>query len=160
MAAGRPRTPTALKILNGNPHGKRLPDNEAVAEGDITEVPDHLSEAQRAGWKYAIAHAPINLLKLIDRATLMTFVVAEDLHRRATIAIEKEGLIVEHPGSGNPMENPNLTVLTKQATVLLRAAAEMGFTPSSRSRCKVSEPAKKVNPFLEFVGDVRKKQGK
>ena len=157
--AGRLPKPTALKILNGKPGHNKLPNNPE-AEGDITTAPEHLSEAQRAGWDYAVAHAPLSLLKLIDRATLTAFVVAEDLHRQATIAIEKEGLIVEHPGSGNPIENPHLTVITKQATILLRAAAEMGFTPSSRSRVKLGEPAKKVNPFLEFVGDDRKTSGK
>ncbi len=155
MGVGRLPKPASLKILNGKPGHRPLP-SDPVAEGDLTAAPEHLSEAQRAGWDYAIAHAPLGLLKLIDRATLTSFVVAEDMHRRATIEIEKMALMVEHPTSGATIENPLLGVLTKQSTIMLRAAAEMGFTPSSRSRVKVGEPAKKTNPFLEFVGDARK----
>ena len=165
MAVGRVgvggRTkPTALKILNGKPGHNSLPENEPIANGDLTTAPEQLSPAQRAGWEYVIAHAPLNLLKLIDRATLTAFIVAEDLHRQATIQIEKHGMLVKHPETGAPMENPYVSILTKQATIMLRAANEMGLTPSSRSRVSISGPAKKTNPFLEFVGDASKTSGK
>lgn len=159
MGVGGRVKPTALKILNGKPGHNPLPNNP-VAEGDITAAPEHFSEAQRAAWDYAIANAPLSLLKLIDRATLTAFIVAEDMHRQATIQIEKHGMLVKHPDTGSAMENPYISILTKQATILLRAAAEMGFTPSSRSRVKLGESGKKSNPFLEFVDDARKTTGK
>lgn len=145
--------PTALKILNGNPGKKKLPEGEPEAVGDLTEPPAHLNDRQREAWDYAIAHAPANLLRRIDRATLTTFVVAEDLHRQANEEIQKHGILVRNADTGSPMENPYLSVLTKQAVVILRAASEMGFTPSSRSRVRIDAPAKKENPFLEFVDD-------
>ena len=148
-------TPTALKIINGNPGKRALPKGEPIPVGDLSEAPDFLSESQRDGWGYVVANAPENLLKLIDKATLTAFVIAEDLHRQAAEHVQRHGMLIKGP-KGIPIQNPYLSVLKQQAVVLMRAASEMGFTPSGRTRIKVDPPAKKANQFSEFVGGPRK----
>ena len=93
-----------------------------------------MSPTQRAGWEYAIAHAPKGLLKNLDRSALVVFVVAEDLHHQATVAVAKFGLITKSPTKGEPIQNPYLPIINRQAQIMLKAGAELGFTPSSRSR--------------------------
>ncbi len=40
------------------------------------------------------------------------------------------------------MQSPYLAIINKQAQLLQRAAAEMGFTPASRSRVALASEAK------------------
>jgi P27 family predicted phage terminase small subunit len=129
--------PTHLKLLAGNPGKRPLNRNEPKPQGDLHDAPDWLTDEQKAGWTYAIANAPAGLMKRLDRSALTAFVVAEDLHRQATVAVGKFGLITKSPSKGEPMQNPYLPIINRQAQIMLKAAAELGFTPSSRSRVEI-----------------------
>jgi P27 family predicted phage terminase small subunit len=132
--------PTHLKLLEGNPGRRPLNRKEPVPKGYLSDPPEWMSDSQRAGWNYAIEHAPNGLLKKLDSSVLVVWVVAEDLHRQATIAVEKFGLITKSPKAGEPMQNPYLPIINRQAQIMMKAAAELGFTPSSRSRVEVDAP--------------------
>jgi P27 family predicted phage terminase small subunit len=143
---GRKPKPIYLKLLAGNP-GKRPINTHAPAPpGELFEAPDWLSESQRAGWAYAIAYSPPGLLRMLDRSLLVVWVVAEDLHRQALAEVGKLGLVVKTT-AGNPIQNPYLPILNKQAAMMLKAASELGFTPSSRSRIAVPPEEGGANPF-------------
>src|SRR5690606_19844822 len=148
---GRKPKPTHLKLVAGNPGKRRLNENEPHPEGDLREAPTWMTESQREGWDYAIEHAPRGLLKLLDRSTLTVWVVAEDLHRQASIAVSKFGLITKSPKQGEPMQNPYLPIVNRQAQIMLKAAAELGFTPSSRSRVTVNEDVEEEDPAARFI---------
>ena len=136
MRGAKPK-PTHLKLIEGNPGKRRLNRNEPKPQGDLCDAPDWLTEEQKAGWTYAIANAPAGLMKRLDRAALTAFVVAEDMHRQASVAVGKFGLITKSPSKGEPMQNPYLPIINRQAQIMLKAAAELGFTPSSRSRVEI-----------------------
>jgi hypothetical protein len=76
---GRKPTPTGLLRTRGtfrrDRHGMRQD-----AKGDLYAAPTGLTLAQRANWRYAIAHAPKGVLKKIDRGILKIWVEAEDRH--------------------------------------------------------------------------------
>lgn len=144
---GRKPKPTHLRILEGNPGKRPLNENEPLVVGDLHMAPDWLSDSQREGWTYAIANAPAGLLKRLDQSVLVVWVVAEDLHRQASQAVTKFGLLAKSPVKGDPMQNPYLAILNRQAQLMLKAAAELGFTPSSRSRVEVSGGQKAGNKF-------------
>ncbi|RYE77740.1 MAG: P27 family phage terminase small subunit [Oxalobacteraceae bacterium] len=82
-------------------------------------------------------HAPRGLLKLLDRSILAVWVVAEDLHRKAAEKIVQFGLLTKSPNAGLPLQSPYLAILNKQAQIMLKGAAELGFTPASRTRVQV-----------------------
>jgi P27 family predicted phage terminase small subunit len=130
-------TPTHLKMLRGNPGKRALNKNEPIPDGDLTAPPDWMTETQKAGWNYAIEHAPRGLLKMLDRAVLTVWVVAEDLHRRASEQVSKFGLLTKAPHTGLPIQSPFLPVVNKQAQLMLKAAELLGFTPASRTRIQV-----------------------
>ena len=137
MTRGRKPKPTHLKLIEGNPGKRKLNRNEPKPQGDLCDAPDWLTEEQKAGWSYAISNAPAGLMKRLDRAALTAFVVAEDMHRQASVAVGKFGLITKSPSKGEPMQNPYLPIINRQAQIMLKAAAELGFTPSSRSRVEI-----------------------
>ena len=134
---GRKPVPTHLKVIRGNPGKRALNKNEPQPVGDLLEPPDWMSEAQKHGWSYAIENAPRGLLRKLDRSVLTAWVVAEDLHRRATEQVDKFGILTKAPNTGVPMQSPYLPVVNKQAQLMLKAAEQLGFSPASRSRIQL-----------------------
>lgn len=149
---GRKPKPTHLKLLEGNPGKRPINNAEPKPAGNLREAPDWLTESQKAGWRYAIDNAPVGLLKRLDQAALTVWVVAEDLHREAAVAVGKFGLVTKSPTKGEPMQNPYLAIVNRQAGIMMKAAAELGFSPSSRSRIQVTNPEEgEGNPFGQFA---------
>ena len=142
---GRKPKPTLLHelhgTLNATRHAKRATEVEAPGD-ELVEPPDWLTDSQKDGWRYAIRHAPRNLLKPIDRTMLAIWVEAEDRHRRAAMAqaaLDARSptfpLLVPRRGRGGDLvESPYLRVLSRAADTLLRAVSELGFSPASRPR--------------------------
>lgn len=136
---GRKPTPTHLKLVAGNP-GKRKPSGrEPRPLGALLEAPDYLSEAQIADWTYAIAHAPNGLLKKLDREVLAVWVVACDLWKQALraqakIDAGKELPLLAKTPNGMAVQSPYVGIISKQSQIMLKASAELGFSPSSRTR--------------------------
>lgn len=135
---GPPRKPTALKIVEGNPGKRPLNKREPKPRGNLYDPPEWLTDDQRKGWEYAIECAPWGLLKRVDRSTLTAWVVAEDLHRQAAEKLNGGAMLIKTP-NGMPVQSPYLAIVNKQAMIMLKAAAEMGFTPASRSRVEMPD---------------------
>ncbi len=133
---GKPE-PTYLKLVKGNPGKRALNKREPRPVGRLKEPPAHLSETEAAGWRYVIDHAPPGMLKRLDRGALVVWVVAEDLHRRASQEINRSSLLVKSSDKGVPIQNPYLPILNRQALIMLKAASELGFTPAARPRIEV-----------------------
>jgi P27 family predicted phage terminase small subunit len=148
---GRKPKPTHLKLLEGNPGQRRINRHEPRPEGDLTDPPEWMTAAQKEGWRYAIDHAPRGLLKRLDRAALVVWVVAEQLHREASELVARHGLVMKAPHTGQPMQSPWLPIVNRQAGIMLKAAAELGFTPSARSRIAV-EPDAPHGKFEGLIG--------
>ncbi len=135
---GRKPVATHLKILRGNPSKRAVNRNEPLPIGDLVDPPEWMTEHQKTGWNYAIENAPRGLLKKLDRSVLVAWAVAEDLHRQAAGMVEKFGILTKAPQTGTPIQSPYLPILNRQALLMLRAAEQLGFTPSSRSRIQIS----------------------
>lgn len=135
----KPR-PTVLKLVAGNPGRRELNMNEPQPQGDLKDAPTWMTPAQREGWDYAIEHSPPGLLKHLDRSVLAIWVIAEDTHRQAALKVSATGLLVKAPLTEQPMQSPYLAIQNKQALIMMKAAAELGFTPSSRSQISVQAP--------------------
>ena len=146
---GRKPKPTHLKILEGK--DSFIPSTEPVPVGDLESAPEWMSADQQTAWQYAIENSPSGLLKLLDKSVLTAWVIAEDLHRQAVQEVNRRGLIVKSPVKGEPMQNPWLAIANRQAQLMMKAAAELGFTPSSRSRVSVTEGDNEQNPFTQFA---------
>lgn len=146
MTGRRPK-PTHLKLIAGNPGKRPLNQDEPIPVGDLVDPPEWMTDSQQAGWRYAIEHAPLGLLKRLDLSVLSVWVVAQDLHRDAAEKVARYGAIIKAPNTGVPIQSPYVAVLNKQASIMMKAAAEMGFTPSSRSRVRTEKQAQSGNPF-------------
>ena len=155
MVGNKPK-PTALKRLEGNPGGRKLNDLEPIPEGDLCEVPDWFNEDQAKVWRYAIANMPAGVLKRIDYSILTIWVTAECMHREALLKVGASSMVVKTKDN-NAIQNPYLSIANRQAQIMLKAASELGFSPSARPKLQI-EPgsygnSKYIDPLDEFVDD-------
>ena len=135
---GRKPKPTRLKVLTGNPGKRSLNQAEPRPEAAVPECPAELGPAARREWDRLVAQLePLNLLTQLDRAALGAYCAAYGLWAEATEAIQKYGLMVKSP-SGFPIQSPYLAIANRQAEIMMRIAAEFGFTPASRSRVRTT----------------------
>jgi P27 family predicted phage terminase small subunit len=152
---GRKPKPTKLKIVAGNPGHRPLNKDEPEPVAYLASAPEWFDELQAQYWNDAIASAPAGLLGTMDRELLVVWVCASVMHRRAMVAQTEidEGkaapMLTKTPG-GMPVQSPYVGIINRQAAVMLKAASEMGFTPSSRTRIKVGGDAVGGNPFDRF----------
>ena len=104
---------------------------------------------RKQGWNYAIEHAPKGLLKKLDRSVLVTWTVAEDLHRRASESVEKYGILTKAPNTGLPIQSPYLPVVNKQAMIMLKAAE---LRASARRRGPEFKSSRTLIPTMSIRG--------
>ena len=148
---GRKPKPTWLKVIGGNPGRRPLNFAEPKPEGDLPTPPEWLTPRQRGIWETAIAGAPAGLLRRVDESVFLVWVVAKDLHQSAAEKIAQSGTIVRMPNSNMAVQSPWVAVLNKQAQIMLKASAEMGFTPSSRARVRLEGPNFGENKFARLT---------
>jgi phage terminase small subunit len=132
---GRKPKPAVMKDL----HGSEKPRNplEPIPEGKLTDdpadgCPDFFNDEQRAIWTYAVEHSPPGVLRRIDAPALGAWVIALWLHRRASQQMSRSSLLIRN--GTQPIPSPLMSIINKQALIMLKAAAELGFTPVSRPR--------------------------
>lgn len=135
---GRKPKPTLLKLVTGNPGKRPLNDREPKPKGDLAEPPDDLPENAKILWREAIESAPKGMLKVLDRRTLGVWAIAAALHQEATRRLSTTTLLVKTAG-GQLMQNPYLPIVNRQAAIMPKAASELGFTPTSRTRLQIRD---------------------
>lgn len=136
MAMGPRLKPSALAAPHGRTnHARKRVVDEPLPTGELVDPPSWLTPEQCEGWRYALANSPPGMLKALDRAMLVVWVVAEDLHKQAAVALAKEEVMIPAgPGWSQTGVNPWHSVLHRQASVMRQVSAELGFSPAARPR--------------------------
>jgi len=132
-----------LKLLAGNPGRRALNEDEPMPEGDLHESPPELSARQVTIWKSAIENTPRGLLRHLDGSLLRTWVVACSRYEEAEAMLQKYGMVIKSPEKGIPIQSPYMAILNRQALIMMKAGAELGFSPSARTR--ISSPSSQTN---------------
>ena len=148
MPGPRP-TPTALKVLRGNPGKRPLPQNEPRPSLDVT-MPDWLSSDAAKHWPIVAKQLhDAGLLTAIDVTALGLYCEAFARWKDANARVVKYGTVVKSP-NGYPIQSPYLAIANKAHEQMTKLLAEFGMTPSSRSRCTVAKPDD-LSPYTKFV---------
>jgi len=151
---GRKPKPTALKIAEGNPGKRALNQNEPQYDNALVAPPAFLTDDQRVIWRNVLAQAARGLLKTVDEAVVAQYCVSYDILQKCNASMhERGGPVTSKATTTDGIETvevlvaPEVQVIQKQHVVLIRAASEMGFTPSSRGRLHLEDPKDPTNPF-------------
>lgn len=145
MGGRRPK-PIKLKILAGNPDGRKLNKNEPEPTS-IAICPDWLSGDAKDEWiRVAAELGAIGLLSGLDQTALSAYCQAYKRWRHAERRIEVGGLVVSAP-SGYLIQNPWVSISNTAIDQMRKFLVEFGMSPAARS--KVNATPKEVDGSLE-----------
>ena len=143
---GRPRIPTHLKILRGNP-GKRAADintEEPKPPVVIPSCPKHVQGEARKEWRRITKElATLELIAKLDRAAVAAYCVqwARWVEAENKLTVMDDGQAVEptvfKTPTGYPMQSPWLSISNKALELMHKFLTEFGLTAASRTRLKV-----------------------
>ena len=138
---GRKPKPTHLKLLEGNPGHRPINGTEPKPPGELPTCPSHLSPTAKAEWKRLARDLNrIGLLTLVDRAALATYCQSYGRWVEAERKLQETPPLLKTP-AGYIQLSPWLTIANKERELMARYMAELGLTPSSRSRLAVQVPS-------------------
>lgn len=137
---GRRCKPTQLKLVENSRdrRSRAVINGEPVPTGLLTDAPDWLGEEEREIWNYAIAHAPLGLLKMIDSETLASWAIAARIRREAYQKLRASSLLIKG-SKGNAISSPLLRIVNQQSMIMKALAAELGFSPAARTGIAIEE---------------------
>lgn len=136
---GRKPTPTALKIVRGNPCKRALPENEPTPQAGAV-ARDWLSPLAAERWPTIARQLQgAQVLTVMDAPALALYCNALVRWKQANEQLAKLGLVARAP-SGYPIQSPYLSVANKAFDQMAKMLVEFGMTPSSRSRVTKGKP--------------------
>lgn len=132
-------TPTALKVVQGaRPSRVNTKEPKPAVRQAPPTAPTHLSVEAQGVWKALAADMHRKgVLTTWDLDTFAVYCEAVVVHRQASADITDRGVLVK--GERGSVKNPALQVQREAAATLIRAAVELGLTPSARSSLKMTE---------------------
>lgn len=158
----RPRKPTALKKLAGNPGRRPLPKTEPKPRVDAPAMPPGLSKAAQEHWKHIIGECVrLKLITTLDHGLLGRYIKEWDACRELDEQCKERGRWITEVAvdrKGNAYETgikraPWDTSLVQHATILRGLISDLGFSPSARAKVStVSEEEPKKADLIAFVG--------
>lgn len=135
MTRGRKPKPTALKLISGDAQVAIIPPGMPI-------MPAFLEGIAKSEWdRLALILYHSNVLTEVDGAALGAYCQAYarwEIAERALKAMAEHDTITRgimlKTAAGNAIENPVYSAAKSALRDMLRAAAEIGITPSARAR--------------------------
>jgi P27 family predicted phage terminase small subunit len=111
------------------------------------DCPSDLPDDARKDWDRVAAQLiATGHVTTVDRAVLAGYCLKYAQWQALEAEAARHPFVVKTP-KGYPMPNPVLGMANKVFGLMLKAAAELGITPSSRSRVHAQEPAKPISKW-------------
>ncbi len=133
--SGRKPKPSRVREVEGR-RGHRPIVPDIVAEG-LPLQPLDLSDEEQQLWEETVGSLPDGVLARADSAAIEIFVSAWATAREARRSIRRTGLLVQSPNG--PTRHPLFGLWHRSATLALKAAGELGASPTARVRIKTDE---------------------
>jgi len=141
----RKRTPTALRILTGNPSGQKLPDAEPQHEElcEDTPPPEYLTGVAREEWLHVVPLlAKSGVLMTTDERTVAAYCNAWAHYLEAQERLTKDGFVqvfVNKLGMPHAQMSVGCKAALEWSKELRHCMNELGLTPASRSKVVVDK---------------------
>lgn len=154
--AGRRPTPTALKLVKGNPGKRAINKKEPKPAPGIPSPPSHLTDSGKVAWG--------RLTVLLDRMGVLTEADTFALERLCDCYAEILELREEVEGAGRTYTTTSTqgeTVIKANPAVPMLADAdrrfksylvEFGLTPAARTKVQIKDDDEEKDQLAEFFG--------
>lgn len=148
---GRKPTPTALRLLRGNPGRRPINADEPKAAPKLPPPPAELSDAAKREWRRTGRKLLAGrIITDLDTAAFAAYCSSYARWLEATALLAKSPVVIKNR-HGDLVLNPLLRVVRESQDQYTRALAEFGMSPVSRTRVHAEQPAA-VDPFAELSG--------
>jgi P27 family predicted phage terminase small subunit len=150
---GRPRKPTALKVLHGDfeIHPNRRPKNEPQPTVRAPDCPKHLPVLAKHEWRRVVKElAELKVLSIAERSSLEQYCRAYAEWRVAGKSLEDNGRY--YVEDGTMKENPAGKAMRAWAVICHKLLCEFGMTPSSRTRLTISDATEADTKEAKYLG--------
>jgi len=155
----RPRIPTQLKLLRGNPGKEAIrPEPQPTRPATLPDPPDFLMPiAQDEWWRIGEELHRLGILTIADIHPLAAYCQAYARWAAAEEALAKmangdalTGALMIRNTSGGPQANPLVKIAANAARDMVKYASEFGLTPVARAR--IAAAADPDKPASKFAG--------
>lgn len=155
MTRGAKPKPTAMKKAAGTLRKHRVNAGEPVFSSDgisppvmVAKVPAALAEWNRL----APDLVRTRIVTVADVAILTAYCSAYARWMEADAKVVEYGLLVEAPRTKVPMHNMYRDIARQERADCIKFAAELGITPSARTRVKGDTPSQPTAPAVAKPG--------
>ncbi len=152
VMGGRPRKPTAVKVLQGTLEKSRANPNEPMPQTALVKIlpPDFLSDKAKELWLFAVEQAPEAMLTSLDFSVFANWADTMAKIIECEEVLKREGQFVEDEKTGLSKPHPVAKYQNDLKHLLRQYLTELGFTPASRSKVNMSTKPKDENEFLNL----------
>lgn len=134
---GRKPKPPELKLVEGNPGHRAIPDNTPKPPPKRPSRPSWILPEAKREWNRIVPQLErLGLLTSVDRAALAGYCQAWARYRQAEEMLDAEGFASTN-ANGNVLQHPAVSISRNMLQQVRAFAAEFGLTPSSRGRIQI-----------------------
>jgi P27 family predicted phage terminase small subunit len=135
---GRPRTPTALKVLRGETRRARLPKDEPKPKTGDLRMPEGMTALAQGFWKGALEEfGQSGVLFPADGSELRLWAEAMARYVKAAEQLETTGPLIRGARRGDLNKNPLHQIVRDNAVLAHNLARSLGLNPSGRASLTV-----------------------
>ena len=146
---GRKPTPTAIKVLEGNPGKRPINDREPQPPKKAPSCPKWLEPDAKREWR-RLSHKleQLGILTEADMSVFASYCQAYARWKAAEEFITSHGYVSMTP-AGYVQQLPHVSISQTYQKIMNRCAEQLGLTPSSRSRLIAGEPGGSIKDDME-----------
>lgn len=150
---GRKPKPTALKLVQGNPGRRRLNPDEPQPADLSPDCPPEITEpVAQAEWARIIVPAIARgQITADDRVFAIAHCELWATYRSQLADAARHPHVVAVGAHKYPTPNPARVMSNKTLLLLAKVDAELGFSPTSRTRVHVPRKMEAGNPLRRFM---------
>ena len=146
MTAGRKPKPTKIKILEGAKKS-RINLKEPTFKVLPKEPPPFLDDVAKAEWLRVWPEVKM-FITTVDKTTLAAYCVAFSRWLQADKQIQDKSKLTIQTPNGSFQQSPFVAMARNWQAAMVKYAAELGFTPASRSKVKTGSEDDPDEKFL------------
>lgn len=158
MASGRKPTPTALKLVKGNPGKRAVNKKEAKVDLARPMPPEFLNDDAKVEWGRVVDKLySAGLMTELDRSVLAAYCQAYGRWAQAERALARmaerdtvNSALMVKTTNGNAVQNPLVGTANKAKADMVRYALEFGMSPSARSKVNATPDDHEKDAFADF----------
>lgn len=147
------RKPVELRVLEGNPSKRRLPNTPKSAPL-LADPPESLSPSGRELWcRVRDAFPDSAVVQESDRDALLALCEARELAEAALADLRTRGVIIESCRADRELvRNPAMLVWGAASERVAKGLASFGLTPLDRARFDIAAPEEEAeDPTMKAI---------